>query len=84
VEGVYLEDAGQSAAPGGPYRPIKYAGGTDIVWRGEIEPMPLRQVVVHAMAVWLAGMAAEELMFGRVDYFTRSDGWYSFADDLAN
>ncbi|CAI5943637.1 unnamed protein product, partial [Closterium sp. NIES-64] len=62
VEGVYLEDEGQSAAPGGPYRPIKYWGGTDIVWRGEIEPIPLRQVVVHAMAVWLAGMAAEELI----------------------
>ncbi|CAI5531194.1 unnamed protein product [Closterium sp. Naga37s-1] len=56
VEGVYLEDEGQSAAPGGPYRPVKYTGGTDIVWRGEIQPMPLRQVVVHAMAVWLAGM----------------------------
>eukprot|EP00850_Spirogloea_muscicola_P013395 SM000090S24357 [mRNA] locus=s90:496787:500322:- [translate_table: standard] len=59
-----------------------YTGGTEIVWQA-VE-LQFEDRIRQAMAVWLGGLAAEELMFGRADQYGSREGCITFSDDLVN
>eukprot|EP00850_Spirogloea_muscicola_P021766 SM000261S09965 [mRNA] locus=s261:2359:6336:+ [translate_table: standard] len=59
-----------------------YTGGTEIVWQA-VE-LKFEDRIRQAMAVWLGGLAAEELMFGRADQYGSREGCITFSDDLVN